>query len=38
MHVVLMFLSKIVGQLRQYFPTARERHYKWSQRNPMGHW
>ena len=43
MVVVLMVLlcfdvSKIVGQLRKHFPTARERDYQWSQRDPMGHW
>jgi hypothetical protein len=31
-------VSKLVGQFRQHFPTAKERPYKWSQRDPMGHW
>jgi hypothetical protein len=31
-------VRNIVAQLKQHFPTAKERHYKWSRRNPMGHW
>ncbi len=31
-------LSQINARLKERFPTAKEEDYRWSQRDPMGHW
>ena len=35
---VIVQLGRIASRLKEKFPTEEEEDYRWSQKDPMGHW